>query len=113
MLSSVANVIMVSFGANVIIWCYHVMLSSGMRTHPFFIFPGNFTHSVDPLFFSPHAGLQNRKLVTSSLSAPSSQVVSLADLTPALLARLKKKDVLGGTSVYDPEQNPWQVCEVI
>jgi hypothetical protein len=74
-----------------------------------------FTSVVDPLFFSPHAGLQNRKLVTSSSSssAPASQVVSLADLTPALLARLKKKDVLGGTSVYDPEQNPWQVCEVI
>jgi hypothetical protein len=52
-------------------------------------------------------------VTSSSLSAPSSQVLSLADLTPALLARLKKKDVLGGTSVYDPEQNPWQVCEVI
>jgi hypothetical protein len=36
---------MLSFGANVIIWCYHVMLSSGMITHPFFIFPENFTHS--------------------------------------------------------------------
>ncbi len=45
MLSSGANVIMVSSGANVIIWCYHVMLSSGMITHPFFIFPENFTHS--------------------------------------------------------------------
>jgi hypothetical protein len=52
-------------------------------------------------------------VTSSSLSAPSSQVLSLADLTPALLARLKKKDVLGGTSVYDPEQNPWQVCELI
>jgi hypothetical protein len=39
--------------------------------------------------------------------------MSLADLTPALLARLKQKDILGGTSVYDAEQNPWQVCEVI
>jgi len=39
--------------------------------------------------------------------------VSLADLTPALLARLKQKDILGGTSVYDAEQNPWQVCELI
>ncbi len=38
MLSSGANVIMVSSGANVIIWCYHVMLSSGMITHPFFYF---------------------------------------------------------------------------
>jgi hypothetical protein len=38
MLSSGANDIMVSSGANVIIWCYHVMLSSGMITHPFFIF---------------------------------------------------------------------------
>ncbi len=45
MLSSGANVIIVSSGANVIIWCYHVMLSSGMITHPFFIFPENFTHS--------------------------------------------------------------------
>jgi hypothetical protein len=45
MLSSEANVIMVSSGANVIIWCYHVMLSSGMITPPFFVFPGNFTHS--------------------------------------------------------------------
>ena len=27
-----------SSGANVIIWCYHVMLSSGMITPPFFIF---------------------------------------------------------------------------
>jgi hypothetical protein len=40
-----ANVIMLKSGANVIIWCYHVMLSSGMITPPFFIFPGNFTHS--------------------------------------------------------------------
>jgi hypothetical protein len=45
MLSSEANVIMVSSGANIIIWCYHVMLSSGMITPPFFVFPGNFTHS--------------------------------------------------------------------
>jgi hypothetical protein len=45
MLSSGANVIMVSAGANVIIWCYHLMLSSAMITHPFFIFPENFTHS--------------------------------------------------------------------
>jgi hypothetical protein len=46
MLSSGAYVIMVSSGAIVIIWCYHVMLSSGMITHPFFIFPENFTHSI-------------------------------------------------------------------
>ncbi len=46
MLSSGANVLMVSSGANVIIWCYHVMLSSGMITSPFFVFPGNFTHSL-------------------------------------------------------------------
>jgi hypothetical protein len=45
MLSSGADVIMVSSGANVIIWCYHVMLLSGMITHPFFNFPENFTHS--------------------------------------------------------------------
>jgi hypothetical protein len=45
MLSSGAYVTMVSSGANVIICCYHVMLSSGMITHPFFIFPENFTHS--------------------------------------------------------------------
>jgi hypothetical protein len=45
MLSSGAKVVMVSSGAIVIIWCCHVMLSSGMITHPFFIFPENFTHS--------------------------------------------------------------------
>jgi hypothetical protein len=49
MLSSKANVIMASSGANVIIWCYHVMLSSVMITPPFFIFPGNFTHSLKNL----------------------------------------------------------------
>jgi hypothetical protein len=38
MLSSKANVIMVSSGANVIIWCYHVMLSSGKITSPFLFF---------------------------------------------------------------------------
>jgi hypothetical protein len=55
MLSSGANVIMVSSGANVIIWCYHVMLSSGKITQPFFIFPENFTHSDSSLdtFFDP------------------------------------------------------------
>jgi hypothetical protein len=46
MLSSDSKVIMVSSGANVIIGCYHVMLSSGMITPPFFVFPGNFTHSI-------------------------------------------------------------------
>ncbi len=45
MLSCGANVVMLSFGAIVIIWCYHVMLSSGMITSPYFIFPENFTHS--------------------------------------------------------------------
>jgi len=40
-----SQIIMVSSEANVIIWCYHVMLSCGMITHPFFIFPENFTHS--------------------------------------------------------------------
>jgi hypothetical protein len=45
MLSCGANVVMLSFGANVIIRCYHVMLSSGMITPPYFIFPENFTHS--------------------------------------------------------------------
>jgi hypothetical protein len=38
MISSGANVIIVSSGANVIIWCYHVMLSSGMITQPFLFF---------------------------------------------------------------------------
>jgi hypothetical protein len=38
MLSSGANVLMVLAGANVITWCYHVMLSSGMITHPFLFF---------------------------------------------------------------------------
>ncbi len=46
MLSSGANFIMVLSGAYIINWCYHVMLSSGMITHPFFIFPENFTHSL-------------------------------------------------------------------
>ncbi len=45
MISSGANVKMLQSGANVIILCYHVMLSSGMITPPFFIFPENFTHS--------------------------------------------------------------------
>jgi hypothetical protein len=58
MLSSGANVIMVSSEGNVIIWCYHVMLSSGMITYPFFIFPENFTHSVrSPKFICPCAQL--------------------------------------------------------
>jgi hypothetical protein len=47
MVSSGAYFIMLQNGANVIIWCYHVMLSSGMITPPFFIFPENFTHSQD------------------------------------------------------------------
>ncbi len=38
MLSSGANVIMVLSGAYVIILCYHLMLSSGMITHPFLFF---------------------------------------------------------------------------
>jgi hypothetical protein len=46
MVSSGVNVIMILSGAYVIIWCYHVMLSSEMITHPFFIFPENFTHSL-------------------------------------------------------------------
>jgi hypothetical protein len=45
MLSCGANVVMLSYEANVIIWCYLVMLSSGMITPPLFIFPENFTHS--------------------------------------------------------------------
>ena len=45
-LSSGANVIMLQSGANVIIWCYHVMLLSGMIIPLFFIFPENFTHSL-------------------------------------------------------------------
>ena len=45
MLLSGGNVIMLSSWANVIIWCYHAMLSSGMITPLFFIFPENFTHS--------------------------------------------------------------------
>jgi hypothetical protein len=39
------NIIIWSY-SNVIIWCYHLMLSSGMITPPFFIFPENFTHSL-------------------------------------------------------------------
>jgi hypothetical protein len=45
MISSGANVTMFQSEANVIIWCYHVMLSSGMITSSFFIFPENFPHS--------------------------------------------------------------------
>jgi hypothetical protein len=38
MLSCGANDVILSFGANVIICCYHVMLSSGMITPPFLFF---------------------------------------------------------------------------
>jgi hypothetical protein len=38
MLSCGANVVILLFGANVIIWCIHVMLSSGMITPPFLFF---------------------------------------------------------------------------
>jgi hypothetical protein len=47
---SYSNVVMLSFGADVIIWCYHVMLSSGMITPPYFIFPENFTHLENPIY---------------------------------------------------------------
>jgi hypothetical protein len=43
MISSGASVIMLQSGATVIIWCYHVMLSSGMITPSFFILRENFT----------------------------------------------------------------------
>jgi hypothetical protein len=33
MISSGANVIVLQSGANVIIWCYHVMLLSGMKCY--------------------------------------------------------------------------------
>jgi hypothetical protein len=52
MLSSGANVIMVSSGANVFFWCYHVMLSSGMITHPFFLFFLKTSLTRAPLAFS-------------------------------------------------------------
>jgi hypothetical protein len=61
---------MVSSGANVIIWCYHVMLSSGMITHPFFIFPENVTYSyfsVSPHFLSSYLS------ITHIFSPPMSQ----------------------------------------
>jgi hypothetical protein len=61
MISSGTNVIMVSSGANVIIWCYHVMLSSGMITQPFFIFPENFTHSRYSLTADHHCHQYNRE----------------------------------------------------
>jgi hypothetical protein len=48
---------MVPSGANVIIWCYHVMLSPGMITHPFFIFPENFTHSSHHPFMNQDLGI--------------------------------------------------------
>jgi hypothetical protein len=59
MLSSGANDIMKSSGGNVIIWCYHVMLSSGMISHPFFNFPENFTHSFSSRFLKPHSRTYN------------------------------------------------------
>jgi hypothetical protein len=65
MLSSEANFIMVSSGANVIIWCYHVMLSSGMITPPFFVFPGNFTHSYFEPFW-PHLDSKLEKSAKTS-----------------------------------------------
>jgi hypothetical protein len=66
MLSSEANVIMVSSGANVIIWCYHVMLSSGMITPPSIVFPGNFTHS-GPGETDPRKKLDVKNLVYMSV----------------------------------------------
>jgi hypothetical protein len=50
--------LMFSFGANIIIWCYHVMLSSWMITPSFFIFPENFTHSS----ISPKGNTRGRDL---------------------------------------------------
>jgi hypothetical protein len=38
MILSGASVIMFQSGATVIIWCYHVMLSSGIITPPFLFF---------------------------------------------------------------------------
>ncbi len=58
MISSGASVIMLQSGATVIIWCYRVMLSSGMITPPFFIFPENFTHSLRGPILSAQAGHQ-------------------------------------------------------
>jgi hypothetical protein len=58
---------MVSSGANVIIWCYHVMLSSGMITHPFFIFPENFTHSICLTAFSMSSYIQMASITIFSV----------------------------------------------
>ncbi len=60
----------------VIIWCYHVMLSSGMITPPFFVFPGNFTHSkylsiyeeVDSHIWLCNRSLHMRKILFYFLS---------------------------------------------
>ncbi len=66
---------MVSSGANVIIWCYHVMLSSGMITHPFFIFPENFTYSDYPGWPVAAPGVTQAKQVRSSCEVTIATIV--------------------------------------
>ncbi len=56
---------MLSSGPNVIIWCYYVMLSSGMITPPFFIIPENFTHSFVTIIILPFSNIC--KILSSSL----------------------------------------------
>jgi hypothetical protein len=51
---------MVSSGANVIIWCYHVMLSSG-------IFPENFTHSKNSTVGAQSPGINYNILTLKNL----------------------------------------------
>jgi hypothetical protein len=75
MLSPGAYVTMVSSGANVMIWCYHVMLSSGMITHPFFIFlktsltPNNCTAIVE--IYLMHVNQASCSLISAHKGAQS------------------------------------------
>jgi len=75
-LSTEANVIMVSSGAKVIIWCYHVMLSSGMITPPFFVFPGNFTHSLNTRIYLITEGEKMCQSAPRTLSCGRPQPIS-------------------------------------
>jgi hypothetical protein len=57
MLSCGANVVILLFGANVIIWCYHVVLSSGMITPPILFFLKTSLTPIDASFAFMEYGL--------------------------------------------------------
>ncbi len=84
---------MVSSGANVIIWCYYVMLSSGMITHPFFIFPENFTHSFVCCFLR----------VVKIMQIPNPVVLKLSDFSACL------NSITDSSAVFKLIQNHFQV----